>query len=137
MRPLLSLMDRAPPGAADLLVFLATPQFVLRRRAAVADPKFALSRSPRILRETGRQYAELSVRLATARQITQGAPDCFSADEQYGAGLLGPGPGADRGALYGIGRIALYAPRGSPLAGRADERRSRQLLPASSALRHC
>lgn len=124
MRPLLSLMDRAAALARlILLVFLATPSACLAAEvpfvAAAADLKFALSEiAENFAKETGRR-----VRLSFgssgnfARQITQGAPFelFFSADEQYALGLVGSGQALDRGALYGVGRIVLYAPRGSPL----------------------
>ena len=129
MRPLLSLMDRAAALARlILLVLLAAPSACLAAEApfvaAAADLKFALSEiADNFATETGRQ-----VRLSFgssgnfARQITQGAPFelFFSADEQYALGLVGSGHALDRGALYGIGRIVIYAPRGSPLKADAQ-----------------
>jgi molybdate transport system substrate-binding protein len=52
-----------------------------------------------------------------ARQIRQGAPFqvFFSADEQYVLDLARDGYARDPGALYGVGRIAIAVPRGSPL----------------------
>lgn len=51
------------------------------------------------------------------RQIEQGAPfELFlSADEAYVERLLARGLTRDRGELYAIGRIVLFAPHGSPL----------------------
>jgi molybdate transport system substrate-binding protein len=57
-----------------------------------------------------------------ARQIAAGAPfDLFlSADEAFVDSLADAGHARDRGTLYAIGRIVLFAPRGSPLI--VDER---------------
>ena len=53
-----------------------------------------------------------------ARQIRQGAPFelFFSADEAYVDDLADDGFTRDAGALYGVGRIVLILPKGSPLA---------------------
>lgn len=52
-----------------------------------------------------------------ARQIEQGAPFeiFFSADESFIERLRAVGLTRDAGALYAIGRIALFVPKGSPL----------------------
>ena len=52
------------------------------------------------------------------RQIVHGAPfDLFlSADEAFVEKLSDAGLTRDRGTLYGVGRIVLFAPHGSPLA---------------------
>ena len=52
-----------------------------------------------------------------ARQIVDGAPfDLFlSADEAYVAEVAAAGRALDGGTLYAIGRLALFAPHGSPL----------------------
>ena len=52
-----------------------------------------------------------------ARQITQGAPfELFlSADEQFPRQLTAAGLARDEGAIYATGRLALFAPKGSPL----------------------
>ncbi len=90
--------------------------------AAASDLQFALEEVVTAFRrDTGRD-----VRLAFgssgnfARQIEQGAPFqmFLSADEQYVFGLADKGLTRDRGELYAIGRIVLYAPQGSTLAGR-------------------
>jgi molybdate transport system substrate-binding protein len=87
--------------------------------AAAADLKFALPAiADAFTRETGRQ-----VRITygssgdLARQIAQGAPFevLLSADERYVFDLHRAGHTRDEGALYGIGRLALFVPRGSPL----------------------
>ena len=54
------------------------------------------------------------------RQIEQGAPFelILSADEALVFGLADKGLTLDRGELYAIGRIVLFAPKGSPLLGR-------------------
>jgi len=88
--------------------------------AAAADLRFALSEiAERFRRDTG-----AAVRLVFgssgnfARQIRQGAPFAvfLSADEAYVFDLARDGFTEDEGTLYGIGRIVLTVPRGSPLA---------------------
>ena len=90
--------------------------------AAASDLQFALTEvASAFEKETGQR-----VRLVMGssgnftRQILQGAPFevFFSADEQYVMQLARAGAARDEGALYGIGRIALLVPQGSPL--RAD-----------------
>ncbi len=51
------------------------------------------------------------------QQLSQGAPFqlFLSADEQYALNLAKSGRTADKGKLYAIGRLALVAPKGSPL----------------------
>jgi len=87
--------------------------------AAAADLKFALGEiAPRFEAETGS-----AVRLTFGssgnftQQIARGAPfELFlSADEDYVFRLAAAGHAPDRGVLYAIGRIALFAPHGSPL----------------------
>ena len=88
--------------------------------AAAADLKFALAEiAEAFARKTGSQ-----VRITygssgdLARQIAQGAPFemLLSADERYVIDLHRDGHTRDEGALYAIGRLALFAPHGSPLA---------------------
>lgn len=57
-----------------------------------------------------------------ARQIREGAPfELFlSADERFVQDLAEAGLTLDEGVLYAVGRLALFAPRGSPLE--LDER---------------
>jgi molybdate transport system substrate-binding protein len=87
--------------------------------AAASDLKFALEDiATRFRADTQRE-----VRLAFGssgnffRQITQGAPYqlFLSADEEFVHRLHEAGLTADRGVLYAIGRIVLFAPTGSPL----------------------
>jgi molybdate transport system substrate-binding protein len=51
------------------------------------------------------------------RQLEQGAPFqlFLSADERYVLDLARAGQTADKGALYAFGRLAVVAPKGSPL----------------------
>lgn len=87
--------------------------------AAASDLKFALDEIvTRFARDTG-----IAPRVSygssgnLTRQIEQGAPfELFlSADEAYVARLADRGLTRDRGDLYAIGRIVLFAPHGSPL----------------------
>lgn len=97
------------------------------RVAAASDLKFALT----ALLETFQRESGLQVQASFgssgnfARQIRQGLPvDLFlSADEEWvtllvNAGLTRrlPDGRADPGVLYGLGRLALYVPQGSPIA---------------------
>lgn len=72
-----------------------------------------------------------------ARQIVDGAPfDLFlSADEAYVSQVADAGRAADRGVLYALGRLALFAPRGSrlPLDPQLDG--LRQLLATGRPMR--
>lgn len=87
--------------------------------AAAADLQFALPEvADRFRQETGRD-----VKLAFGssgnffRQIHGGAPyEVFmSADEEFVFELAAKGLALDEGEVYGIGRIVLFTPRGSPL----------------------
>jgi molybdate transport system substrate-binding protein len=87
--------------------------------AAASDLQFALES---IAREFTRQTGE-RVQLVfgssgnLTRQIMTGAPfELFlSADEAFVESLADKGLTTDRGTLYAVGRIVLFAPRGSPL----------------------
>jgi molybdate transport system substrate-binding protein len=59
---------------------------------------------------------------ALTRQIEEGAPfELFlAADEEYPDRLTGRGLTRDRGAVYAVGRLVLFAPNDSPL--QVDER---------------
>ncbi|MBI4827995.1 MAG: molybdate ABC transporter substrate-binding protein [Nitrospinae bacterium] len=92
--------------------------------AAAADLRFAMEEvAARYKAETGG-----AVRLSYGSsgnfytQLTQGAPfELFmSADEEYVFRLADAGLTRDKGTLYAIGRIALFAPHGSALT--VDER---------------
>ena len=87
--------------------------------AAAADLKFALAEiAGAFSRDTGK-----SVRITygssgdLARQIAQGAPFemLLSADERYVSDLHRAGLTRGEGALYATGRLAMFAPHGSPL----------------------
>lgn len=89
--------------------------------AAASDLQFALEE----IATTFRQDSGADVRLVFgssgnfARQIEQGAPFqmFLSADEALVFALADKKLTKDRGDLYAIGRIVLFAPHGSPLAG--------------------
>ena len=105
-----------------LSVGSATPAYSTSQApaiAAAADLHFALKEiAEHFQRDTGRR-----VRLSFGssgnftHQIAQGAPfELFlSADENYIFYLLERGVAEDRGALYAIGRVVLFAPHGSSL----------------------
>jgi molybdate transport system substrate-binding protein len=87
--------------------------------AAASDLKFALTEiATRFEDETGRKV-QLNFGSSGnfARQIQQGAPfELFmSADEDFVFRLADAGLTRDRGDLYAVGRIVLYAPKNSPL----------------------
>jgi molybdate transport system substrate-binding protein len=101
---------------------LAAPGIAQERPAliaAAADLKFALAEvASAFARETGHV-----VRITfgssgdLARQIEQGAPFdmLMSADERYVEYLVSKGLTRDAGVRYAVGRVALFAPRASPL----------------------
>lgn len=87
--------------------------------AAASDLKFAVEDvAARFAADTGR-----SVRLVFgssghfARQVQEGAPFhlFMSADEDLVFRLADAGRAEDRGVLYAVGRLALFAPNGSTL----------------------
>lgn len=87
--------------------------------AAAADLKFALMEvAERFRQDTGRRV-KLSFGSSGnfTQQIEQGAPfELFlSADENFVFQLSDQGLTQDRGVLYAIGRVALFAPHGSTL----------------------
>lgn len=88
--------------------------------AAASDLKFALTEiAARFKADTGREVAlNFGSSGNFARQIQQGAPfELFmSADEDFVFRLADAGLTRDRGALYAIGRIVLYVPKGSDIA---------------------
>lgn len=92
--------------------------------AAAADLKFALTEIAEAHARAGGGRVSLSFGSSGIfrRQIAQGAPfELFlSADEAYVDALLAEGRVEGPGALYAIGRIALYIPNGSPV--KADNR---------------
>lgn len=87
--------------------------------AAAADLKFALVEIAQAFEmDTGRKL-KLSFGSSGnfTHQIEQGAPfELFlSADENYIFRLADKGIAADRGVLYAVGRLVLFAPHGSTL----------------------
>jgi len=90
------------------------------RVAAASDLKFALADvAEQYTKQTG-HVVQLSMGSSGnfARQIQQGLPvDLFmSADEDFVLQLADAGLTRDRGALYALGRIALFAGKASPVA---------------------
>jgi molybdate transport system substrate-binding protein len=89
------------------------------RVAAAADLQFALTDiAGRFAQETGERVELVFGSSGTlARQIQDGAPFALflSADEAFVDRLARAGRTRDGGVLYATGRIALFAPPGSPL----------------------
>ena len=89
------------------------------RIAAASDLKFALDEIVAgFKRDTGLDITPVYGSSGNFRQqIAQGAPfEMFmSADEAFVFNLADEGRTVDRGELYAIGRIVLFAPHGSPL----------------------
>ncbi len=87
--------------------------------AAASDLKFALDEIAAVFSRRGPTPLRMSYGSSGNfyRQIVQGAPfELFlSADEEMVFKLAEQGLTADRGALYGIGRLVLFAANGSPL----------------------
>ena len=87
--------------------------------AAASDLKFALDEIAETFRKDTGQLLRISYGSSGnfTRQIAQDAPfELFlSADESYVFQLAEQGLTPDRGQLYAIGRIVLFAPNGSPL----------------------
>lgn len=89
------------------------------RVAAAADLQFALTEvADRFAQDTGTRVELIFGSSGNlTRQIADGAPfDLFlSADEAFVHDLARAGLTRDGGALYAVGRLALFAPHGSPL----------------------
>jgi len=87
--------------------------------AAAADLKFALTDvAERFKRDTGRTVTLTFGSSGNfAQQLEQGAPfELFlSADESFVFRLADKGLTLDRGVLYAVGRVVLFAPHGSVL----------------------
>lgn len=116
---------RALPAMAFAMLTALAPGVGARAPAiaAAADLKYALTEiADAYRRDTGNE-----VRIAFGssgnftQQIESGAPfELFlSADEAYVDRLAARGFTRDAGALYAIGRVALFVPNGSPLAADA------------------
>jgi molybdate transport system substrate-binding protein len=88
--------------------------------AAASDLRFVLEVVSRDFTRHSGQRVELVFGSSgnLARQLIDGAPfELFlSADEAFVDKLADAGLARDRGVLYAIGRIVIFAPRGSPLA---------------------
>lgn len=127
-----------------LLIFLffsrgAGAQADIPAVAAASDLKFAIEEIAVNFRaDTGR-----ALRLSFGssgnyfQQIAQGAPFqlFLSADEDFVFKLHAAGRTADRGVLYAIGRIVLFAPHGSPLQPDSDMAGLRKALAAGQIRR--
>ena len=87
--------------------------------AAASDLNFALEEiAGQFARETGQRVELVFGSSGTlTRQVRDGAPfEMFlSADEAFVEELASVGLTRDRGTLYGVGRIVLFAPTGSPM----------------------
>ena len=108
---LLAISPPAGPAAA----FQGSPTV-----AAASDLQFALEAIAKTFTAEGGERVTLVFGSSgnLARQAMHGAPfELFlSADEAFVDLLAKGGYARDRGTLYGVGRIVLFAPRGSPLA---------------------
>ena len=87
--------------------------------AAASDLKFALDEAAQAFKQQSGQALRLSYGSSGNfyRQIVQGAPFqlFLSADERFVFQLAEQDLTPDRGQLYGIGRLVLFAPTGSTL----------------------
>ncbi len=92
--------------------------------AAASDLKFALEEAAARFKEQTNHEVKLSFGSSGNffHQIAEGAPFqmFLSADESLVFKLADQGLTRDRGALYAIGRIVLFAPHGSPLKPDAE-----------------
>lgn len=87
--------------------------------AAAADLQFALTNVAELFaQQTGRRVKlSFGSSGSFARQLQQGAPFqlFLSADERYVELLRSSGVALDAGTLYAVGRVVVFAPRGSPV----------------------
>lgn len=87
--------------------------------AAASDLQYALTEVAAAFERSSGRAVKLSFGSSGnfVRQIIQGAPFelFFSADEAYARELSERGLTVDRGALYALGRLALFVPNGSPV----------------------
>ena len=113
-------MTRAPPVADSSEVAAQRPPTI----AVAANLNFALTEiAEQFARDSGsRVEIVLGASGALTRQIQDGAPfDLFlAADEEFPNQLSRAGLTRDSGVVYTVGRLVLFAPKGSPLA--VDER---------------
>jgi len=107
------------PGTASLAAQPDAPTL-----AAASDLKFAVEEIAEQFRTSTKREVKLVFGSSGNfyRQIAQGAPFqiFMSADEGFVFKLADAGRTEDRGQLYGIGRIVLFAPHGSSLRVDAD-----------------
>lgn len=119
MKPVLTLLFL-------VLYFVAHGPAAAANVAAAADLKFALAEIAAAHERAGGGKVGLSFGSSGIfrRQIAQGAPfELFlSADEVYAEALIGEGRAEGPGALYAIGRLALYLPKGSPVKADSELR---------------
>jgi len=116
-------------AAALVVLFAALPArpLVAQRAptiAAASNLNFVLNEIAGKFTRTQRDRVELVFGASgtLARQIQDGAPfELFlAADEEFPARLTAAGLTRDAGEVYAVGRVALFAPAGSPLT--VDER---------------
>jgi len=117
-------MARRSTGCAIALLAVVTAAATISAQgrpivAAASDLNFALTEiADQFAREQNQRVALVFGSSGTlARQVRDGAPfELFlSADEAFVEELVGVGLTRDRGTLYAVGRIVLFAPTGSPL----------------------
>lgn len=105
--------------AASLVRAAETPPI-----AAAADLKFALAEIAQAFEKDSGRTLKISYGSSGnfTHQLEQGAPfELFlSADENYIFRLADKGIAADRGVLYAVGRVVLFAPHGSMLKADAQ-----------------
>lgn len=109
-------------AALSVLLLAVAPSFAQPSApniAAASDLRLALTDvAAAFKRDTGQ---EVTLTFGSSgnffRQLQQGAPFqlFLSADEQYVLDLAKAGKTQDRGTLYAIGRLAVVAPKGSPM----------------------
>jgi molybdate transport system substrate-binding protein len=124
----MSWVQRASCGMVFLCWLLADGFPLVAQRApavaAASDLRFALESVAEDFRKNSGERVELVFGSSgnLARQLMNGAPfELFlSADEAFVKKLADAGLTRDRGALYAVGRVVLYAPHGSALT--VDER---------------
>jgi molybdate transport system substrate-binding protein len=114
-------------ATAVVLLVGATSEPVAQRRptvAAAANLNFALTEiADQFARDRGtRVQVVFGASGALTRQMLDGAPfEMFlAADEEFPNQLTAAGLTRDEGVVYALGRLAIFAPAGSPLT--ADER---------------
>lgn len=116
------------PGRTTLLVFVAAAALLTPARpqaqrpptiAAAASVNAALTALARAFEQEHGQRVSLVFGASgtLTRQILDGAPfELFlAADEAFPAQLTAAGLTRDAGVVYAVGRLALFAPTGSPL----------------------